>query len=157
VIYYGTDSSSPSTSGAESTSSKCKERKKSNQIPFCYPRIPKHTQLFLVPLGKPPQFDGEDYSMWSDKMRHHLILLHESIWDTVEFGAHVSRVGDKDYDSNEATQIWHFNSQATTILIPSLSREGYNKVQGLKSTKEIWDILKTAHEGDCVTKITERR
>jgi hypothetical protein len=28
-------------------------------------------------------------------------------------------------------------------------------VQGLKSTKEIWDVLKTAHEGDEVTKITK--
>jgi hypothetical protein len=30
-------------------------------------------------------------------------------------------------------------------------------VQGLKSTKEIWDVLKTAHEGDEVTKITKRK
>ena len=30
------------------------------------------------------------------------------------------------------------------------------KVQGLKSDKEIWDVLKTAHEGDEVTKITKR-
>jgi hypothetical protein len=29
-------------------------------------------------------------------------------------------------------------------------------VQGLKSAKEIWDMLKTAHEGDEVTKITKR-
>jgi hypothetical protein len=29
-------------------------------------------------------------------------------------------------------------------------------VQGLKTTKEIWDILKTAHKGDEVTKITKR-
>jgi hypothetical protein len=29
-------------------------------------------------------------------------------------------------------------------------------VQGLKSSKEIWDVLKTAHEGDEVTKITKR-
>jgi hypothetical protein len=29
-------------------------------------------------------------------------------------------------------------------------------VQGLKSAKEIWDALKTAHEGDEVTKITKR-
>jgi hypothetical protein len=29
-------------------------------------------------------------------------------------------------------------------------------VQGLKSVKEIWDVLKTAHEGDEVTKITKR-
>jgi hypothetical protein len=29
-------------------------------------------------------------------------------------------------------------------------------VQGLKSAKEIWDMLKTAHKGDEVTKITKR-
>jgi hypothetical protein len=29
-------------------------------------------------------------------------------------------------------------------------------VQGLKNTKEIWVVLKTAHEGDKVTKITKR-
>jgi hypothetical protein len=94
--------------------------------------------------------------MWSDKMRRHLTSLHESIWDIVEFGAQVPQVGDKDYDSDEATQIRHFNSQATSILLASLCREEYNKVQGLKSTKEIWDVLKTAHEGDEVTKITKR-
>jgi hypothetical protein len=29
-------------------------------------------------------------------------------------------------------------------------------VQGLKSTKEIWDVLKTTHEGDEMTKITKQ-
>jgi hypothetical protein len=89
-------------------------------------------------------------------MRHHLTSLHESIWDIVEFGAHAPKVRDKDYDSDEAAQIRHFNSQATSILLASLCREEYNKVQGLKSAKEIWDVLKTAHEGDEVTKITKR-
>jgi hypothetical protein len=65
-------------------------------------------------------------------------------------------VGDEGYDSDEVAQIRHFNSQATTILLASLCREEYNKVQGLKSAKEIWDVLKTAHEGDEVTKITKR-
>jgi hypothetical protein len=57
---------------------------------------------------------------------------------------------------NKAAQVRHFNSQATSILLASLCREEYNKVQGLKNTKEIWDVLKTAHEGDEVTKITKR-
>jgi hypothetical protein len=89
-------------------------------------------------------------------MRHHLTSLHASIRDIVEFGAHVSNVGDEGYDSDEVAQIRNFNSQATTILLASLCREEYNKVQGLKSAKEIWDVLKTAHEGDEVTKITKR-
>jgi hypothetical protein len=65
-------------------------------------------------------------------------------------------VGDEDYDSDEAAQIRHFNSQTTSILLASLCQEEYNKVQGLKNFKEIWDVLKMAHEGDEVTKITKR-
>jgi hypothetical protein len=88
-------------------------------------------------------------------MRHHLISLHESICDIVEFGAQAPKVGDKDYDSDEAAQIRHFNSQATSILLAFLCWEEYNKVQGLKNAKEIWDVLKIAHKGDEVTKITK--
>jgi hypothetical protein len=157
VVYYETDSSSPSTSGSDtlSVTSKRHERKKFSKIPLCYPCISKHTPLLSVPLGKPLVFNGEDYCMWSDKMRHHLTSLDASIWDIVEFGAQEPSVGDEGYDSDEVAQIWHFNSQATTILLASLSREEYNKVQGLKSAKEIWDMLKIAHEGDEVTKITK--
>jgi hypothetical protein len=43
VVYYEIDSSSPSTSDAELTSSKHQERKPVNQIPFHYPRIYKCT------------------------------------------------------------------------------------------------------------------
>jgi hypothetical protein len=156
VVYYETDSSSHSTSSFESSiTSKHHECKKYSKMPLRYPRISKRAPLLFVPLGKPPYFDGEDYGMWSDKMRHHLTSLHESIWDIVEYGAQVPKVGDKDYDLDEAAQIRHFNSQATSILFASLCREEYNKVQGLKSAKEIWDVLKTAHEGDEVTKITK--
>jgi hypothetical protein len=88
VVYYETDSSSPSTSSSKSsTTSKRHERKKYSKTPLRYPHISKRAPLLSVPLGKPPYFDGEDYCMWSDKMRHHLTSLHESIWDIVEFGA----------------------------------------------------------------------
>jgi hypothetical protein len=89
-------------------------------------------------------------------MKGHLTSLHKSIWDVVEYGAHVPQVGDKDYDSDEADQIRHFNSQATTILLASLSREEYDKVHGLESAKDIWNMLKTVHEGDEVIRITKR-
>jgi hypothetical protein len=110
VVYYESDSSTSSTFNAESTSSKHQEHEKYSKIPLRYPRIPKHAPLLFVPLGKPPYFDGEDYCMWSDKMRHHLTSLHENIWDIVEFGAQAPQVGDEDYDSDEAAQVRHFNS-----------------------------------------------
>jgi hypothetical protein len=106
VVYYETNSSSPSTSSSESSvASKRHERKKYSKMPLRYLRISKRAPLLSIPLGKPPYFDGEDYCMWSDKMRHHLTSLHESIWDIVEFGVQVPQVGDKDYDSDEAAQI----------------------------------------------------
>jgi hypothetical protein len=43
-----------------------------------------------------------------------------------------------DYDSKEAAQIRQFNYQASSIILASLCREGYNKVQGLNNAKEIW-------------------
>ena len=56
VVYYETDSSSPSTSGSDapSVTSKRHERKKFSKIPLRYPRISKRTPLLSVPLGKPP-------------------------------------------------------------------------------------------------------
>jgi hypothetical protein len=70
VVYYEIDTSSPSTSGSDAPSitSKRHERKKFSKISLRYPRIPKHTPLLSVPLGKPPTFDGEDYAKWSDLM-----------------------------------------------------------------------------------------
>jgi hypothetical protein len=117
VVYYETDSSSPSTSGSDtpSVTSKRHERKKFSKIPLRYPRIPKCTPLLSVPLGKPPMFDGEDYNMWSDKMRHHLTSLHTSIWDVVEIGVQVPSPGDEDYDSDEVAQI-----SGTSTLKPPL-------------------------------------
>jgi hypothetical protein len=74
VVYYETDSSSPSTSGSDAASvtSNRHERKKYSKMPLRYPRISKRAPLLSVPLDKPPYFDGENYFMWSDKMRHHL-------------------------------------------------------------------------------------
>jgi hypothetical protein len=103
VVYYETDSLSPSTSGSDApiVTSKRNERKKFSKIPLRYPRISKCTPLLSIPLGRPSVFDDEDYCMWSDKMRHHLTSLHSSIWDIIEFRAQVPSVGDDGYDSDE--------------------------------------------------------
>jgi hypothetical protein len=91
VVYYETDSLSPSTFGSDtlSVTSKRHECKKYSKMPLRYLHISRRTPLLSVPLGKPPVFYGEYYCMWSDKMRHHLTSLHASIWDIIEFGAQV--------------------------------------------------------------------
>jgi hypothetical protein len=62
------------------------------------------------------------------------------------------RKDDEDYDSNELAQTIHRNSQATIVLLASLCRDEFNKVNGLQMAKEIWDALKTTNKGDKITK-----
>jgi hypothetical protein len=74
IIYYDSDASSSSPHDDDDSSSK---KKTVNQnYSFDYSRIPfnLNAHLLSIPLGKPPHFDGEDYSFWSHKMCSHLFL-----------------------------------------------------------------------------------
>jgi hypothetical protein len=69
IIYYDCDASSSSPHDDDESSS---NKKTVNQnYSFDYSRIPfnSNDHLLSIPLGKPPHFDGEDYSFWSHKMR----------------------------------------------------------------------------------------
>jgi hypothetical protein len=56
-------------------------------------------------------------------MRSHLYSLHSSIWGIVDVGMKLPKIRGEDDDSDEASQIIHRNSQATTVLLASLCRE----------------------------------
>jgi hypothetical protein len=145
IIYYDSDASSSSPHDDDDDSSS-KKKSMNQNYSFDYSRIPfnSNAHLLSIPLGKPPHFDGEDYSFWSHKMRSHLFSLHPSIWEIVENGMH--------FDSTE--QI-HKNAQATAVFLASLCRDEYNKVSGLDNAKQIWDTLKISHEGNDATMITK--
>jgi hypothetical protein len=143
--------SSPRDDDDDDSSSKKKTVNKNDS--FDYSRIPfnSNAHFLSIPLGKPPHFDGEDYSFWSHKMRSHLFSLHPSIWEIVENGMHFDST-DNPIFINEKI---HKNAQATTILLASLCRDEYNKVSGLDNAKQIWDTLKISHEGNDATMITK--
>jgi hypothetical protein len=89
IIYYDSDASSSSPRDDDDDDSS--KRKTVNQnYSFDYSRIPynSNAHLLSIPLGKPPHFDGVDYSFWSHKMCSHLFSLHPSIWEIVENGMH---------------------------------------------------------------------
>jgi hypothetical protein len=151
IIYYDSDASS--SSPRDDDDSLSKKRTVNQNYSFDYSRLPYNSNVHLlsIPLGKPPHFDGEDYSFWSHKMRSHLFSLHPSIWEIVENGMHFDST-DNPVIINE--QI-HKNAQATTVLLASLCRDEYNKVSGLDNAKQIWDTLKISHEGNNATMITK--
>jgi hypothetical protein len=132
IIYYDSVASSSPRDDDDSSS---KKKTVYQNYSFDYSRMPYNSNphLLSIPLGKPPHFDGEDYSFWSHKMRSHLFSLHPSIWEIVENGMHFDST-DNPVVINE--QI-HKNAQATTILLASLYRDEYNKVSGLDNAKKI--------------------
>ena len=55
-------------------------------------------------------------------------------------------ISRKEWNDNQ-TKANLRNRKAITILYCGLSREEYNKIKHLRTTKEIWECLKTKHEG----------
>jgi hypothetical protein len=84
IVYYDSDESSSSPRDDDDE----KKKPVNSNYSFYYSRIPfnSNAHLLSIPLGKPPHFDGEDYSFWSHKMRSRLFSLHPSIWEIVENG-----------------------------------------------------------------------
>jgi hypothetical protein len=152
IIYYYSDASS-SLPRDDDDDDSSKKKPVNQNYSFDYSRVPfnSNAHLLSIPLGKPPHFDGEDYSFWSHKMRSHLFSLHPSIWEIVENGMHFDSTDNPVFINEQI----HKNAQATTVLLASLCRDEYNKVSGLDNAKQIWDTLKISHEGNDTTMITK--
>jgi hypothetical protein len=153
IIYYVSDASSSSPREDDNEDSSSKKKTVNQNYSFDYSRIPynSNAHLLSILLGKPPHFDGEDYSFWSHKMCSHLFSLHPSIWESVETRMHFDSTDNPIFINEQI----HKNAQATTVLLASLCRDEYNKVTSLDNAKQIWDTLKISHEGNDATMITK--
>src|SRR5438132_5892457 len=109
------------------------------------------SNFISVPLGKAPLLDGLNYADWVNKMKMHLIALHPSLWEVVNVGVRMPMNGED--MTPEMMVDLHRNSQATSVIVSSLSQEEFNKVNGLEVAKDIWDTLQVSHEGDHKVKL----
>jgi hypothetical protein len=66
IIYYDSDTSSSSPRDDDDEDSSSKKKTVNQNYSFDYSRIPynSNAHLLSIPLGKPPHFDGEDYSFF---------------------------------------------------------------------------------------------
>jgi hypothetical protein len=64
IIYYDSDASSSSPRDDDDEDSSSKKKMVNQNYSFDYSRIPynSNAHLLFIPLGKPPHFDGADYS-----------------------------------------------------------------------------------------------
>jgi hypothetical protein len=106
---------------------------------FDYSRLSFNHPSGSSHIGKIPQFDGTGYSKWKNSMGEYLIAVNPALWTIVNRGITFPS-GDAMLTQEQANEIQR-NYQAIRIIKSSLTSEEYDKVDELKSGKEVWDTL----------------
>jgi hypothetical protein len=78
-------------------------------------------------------------------MEEYLMAVNPALWTFVNRGITFPS-GDATLTQDQANEIQR-NHQAIRIIKSSLTSEEYDKVDGLKSAKEVWDTLFINHDG----------
>jgi hypothetical protein len=78
-------------------------------------------------------------------MKMHLISLNPNVWKVI--GTCVEFPKPKETPSYDQLQQIHYNAQAVNVLLSTLEKDEYDRVDGLEKAKEIWDTLKVFHQG----------
>jgi hypothetical protein len=112
---------------------------------FDYSRLSFNHPSGYRHIGKIPQFDGTGYSKWKNSMEEYLMAVNPALWTIVNRGITFPS-GDAMLTQDQANEIQK-NYQAIRIIKSSLTSEEYDKVDGLKSAKVVWDTLFINHEG----------
>jgi hypothetical protein len=121
------------------------DKRSYNTTSFNYDNLSPSNASTSIPVGKAPCFDGMDYNKWRYSMKIHLILLNPSVWTIVHTGVEFpNEVEEPGYE--QLQQIRH-NTQASSVLLSSLDKDEFDRVNGLEKAKDIWDTLQRAHEG----------
>jgi hypothetical protein len=63
---------------------------------------------------------------------------------------------DEELDFEQLQQI-HRNAQACSVLLSSLEKDEFDRVNGLEKANDIWDTLQRAHEGTKPVKKAKRQ
>jgi hypothetical protein len=142
---------------AKDKKEKKRDKRSYNTASYNFDNLPHSNNFTLVPVGKPshPPFDGMDYTKWSYSMKMHLISLGPSVWNIVRIGVGFSE-NDEEPNFEQLQQI-HRNAQAYSVLLSSLKKDEFDRVNGLEKVKDIWDTLQRAHEGTKPVKKAKRQ
>jgi hypothetical protein len=131
------------------------DKKSYNTTSFNYDNLPPSSAFTSVPVGKAPRFNGMDYTKWRYSMKMHLISLNPSVWTIVR--TCVEFLDEDEEPDFERLQQIHHSAQATFVVLSSLEKDEFDRVNGLEKAKDIWDTLLIAHEGTKPVKKAKRQ
>jgi hypothetical protein len=78
-------------------------------------------------------------------MKNYLYFIQPEVCQVVYDG--VDSLEEDERPTPDQLQKIHRNAQAITILISSVDKEEFNRVDGLDEAKDVWTTLRMAHEG----------
>jgi hypothetical protein len=103
--------------------------------------------------NRPPLFEGDDYYYWKDKMELFLRSQDNNMWSVIEIGeytplkdATTDAKPQAEWTTTEADRVL-LNTKAKLFIKCALCREEYDRIMECKTAKEMWETLKTHHEG----------
>jgi hypothetical protein len=115
-----------------------------NSMSFNYDNMPTTTAYTSIPVGEAPYFDGTCYNQWKRCMKNYLYSISPEVWqvicDDIDF------LDDDEQPTPDQLQKIHRNAKAISILTSSINQEEFNRVDGLDVAKDVWTILRMAHE-----------
>lgn len=94
---------------------------------------------------KAPLFDGTNYAFWSLRMQTYLSALIYDICESVKSMYITSNTPPTDPTKKK---LYENDTRAKNAIMCGLVENELVKIMSCKSTKEIWDKLKSIHEGD---------
>lgn len=102
--------------------------------------------------SKAPLFDGTNYAFWSLRIQTYLSALRYDIWESVKSGYITPNTPPIDPTEKK---LYENDARAKNAIMCGLVNSELVKIISCKSAKEIWDKLKSIHEGDDKVKETK--
>jgi hypothetical protein len=98
-----------------------------------------------MPSNKAPLFKGDNYALWSIRMRSYLTALGCDVWISMIKGYDVPKTAPSD---TTVKKLWNDNSRVVNAILGGLENNVFFKVMHCKSAKEIFNKLQIIYEGD---------
>ncbi|XP_049372851.1 uncharacterized protein LOC125837822 [Solanum verrucosum] len=92
---------------------------------------------------RPPRFNVQFYSWWRKSMHDCLMAEDSELWDIVLDGPFIPTTEYNEADRKKIEKSY----RAKKLLVCGIGADEYNYIYACESAKEIWDCLRTAHEG----------
>ena len=97
-----------------------------------------------IHVGKPSQFDGNNYDYWKVRMTSYLKALSRKLWRVINDGYVILDVKNLTPTDEENDLL---NDQGVNVLFSALDVSEFNRVKGLTNANKIWKKLMEIHEG----------